>query len=98
MLLFDQRARLHTTGDLLGIDGLPRNRGVWETDQGQYDERPVIFSGSGCGVAIRKAVWDSLGGFDEDFWMYMEDVDLAFRFNCWAGRPALRPKPGSITI
>jgi GT2 family glycosyltransferase len=24
-------------------------------------------------------VWQALGGFDEDFWMYLEDVDFAFR-------------------
>ena len=23
--------------------------------------------------------WNLLGGFDEDMWMYLEDVDLAFR-------------------
>ncbi|MCB0084265.1 MAG: glycosyltransferase family 2 protein [Caldilineaceae bacterium] len=79
VLLFDERTRLHTAGDMMGLNGLPRNRGVWETDHGQYDHAPTIFSGSGCGAAIRKDLWDSLGGFDEDFWMYLEDVDLAFR-------------------
>jgi GT2 family glycosyltransferase len=24
-------------------------------------------------------VWQALGGFDEDFWMYLEDVDFGFR-------------------
>lgn len=79
VLLYNQRDRLHTAGDMLGVDGVPRNRGVWELDRGQYDDRLAIFSGSGCGVAILKSVWEHLGGFDEDFWMYMEDVDLAFR-------------------
>ena len=45
LLLFDRRTTLHTTGDLLGIDGVPRNRGVWEEDRGQYDGATVIFSG-----------------------------------------------------
>ncbi len=79
MLLFEQRDKLHTTGDLMGADGIPRNRGVWETDRGQYDHTPAIFSGSGGGSAYRKDVWQMLGGFDEDFWMYLEDVDYAFR-------------------
>ena len=79
MLLFDQRDKLHTTGDLMGADGIPRNRGVWEADRGQYDQRSEIFSGSGGGSAYRKDVWQLLGGFDEDFWMYLEDVDYAFR-------------------
>lgn len=79
ILLFDQRTRLHTAGDLLGVDGIPRNRGVWEEDQGQYDAGEEVFAGCGGGVAIRKDVWQALDGFDEDFWMYLEDVDFAFR-------------------
>lgn len=79
MLLFDQRNQLHTAGDLMGADGIPRNRGVWEKDQGQYDQNSEIFSGSGGGSAYRKDVWQMLGGFDEDFWMYLEDVDYGFR-------------------
>jgi GT2 family glycosyltransferase len=79
LLLFDQRTRLHTAGDLLGVDGIPRNRGVWEEDRGQYDGSPAIFGGCGGGSAFRREVWQALGGFDEEFWMYLEDADLAFR-------------------
>ena len=92
VLLFHERTRLHTTGDMLGLDGIPHNRGVWEMDHGQYDERLEIFSGSGCGAAIQKTVWDSLGGFDEDFWMYMEDVDLAFRAQLLGWEARFAPK------
>jgi GT2 family glycosyltransferase len=79
LLLFDRRDTLHTAGDLLGIDGIPRNRGVWEVDQGQYDAAPQVFSGCGGATAYRRAVWQALGGFDEAFWMYLEDVDFGFR-------------------
>jgi GT2 family glycosyltransferase len=79
LLLFDQRTRLHSAGDLLGRDGIPRNRGVWEEDHGQYDGQTHIFSACGGAAAYRKEVWQQLGGFDEAFWMYLEDVDLAFR-------------------
>jgi len=79
MLLFDQRDTLHTAGDLMGKDGIPRNRGVWQKDVGQFDQDEPVFSGCGGGTAYRKDVWQALGGFDEDFWMYLEDVDFAFR-------------------
>jgi len=79
VLLFDQRTTLHTAGDLLGRDGVPRNRGVWQEDSGQFDGQTTIFSGSGCGTAYRHDVWEALGGFDADYWMYLEDVDFAFR-------------------
>ncbi len=92
MLLFDQRNKLHTTGDLMGADGIPRNRGVWEADQGQYDGQLEIFGGSGGGSAFRKDVWQALGGFDEAFWMYLEDVDYAFRAGLAGWRAVYAPR------
>ena len=79
ILLFDRRDTLHTTGDLLGVDGIPRNRGVWQVDRGQFDDWRAVFSGCGGATAYRRDVWQALGGFDESFWMYLEDADFGFR-------------------
>ena len=79
LLLYDRRDTLHSAGDLLGRNGIPANRGVWEKDRGQYDEATDVFSGCGGAVAYRRDVWATLGGFDPDFWMYLEDVDYGFR-------------------
>ena len=79
MLLFDRRDTLHNAGDLMGIDGIPRNRGVWQQDAGQFDDQPVVFGGCGGGVAYRRDAWEQAGGFDERLFMYLEDVDLAWR-------------------
>ncbi len=79
MLLFDRRDTLHNAGDLMAADGIPRNRGVWERDEGQYDADLVIFGGCGGGVAYRRTAWEQAGGFDERLFMYLEDVDLAWR-------------------
>jgi GT2 family glycosyltransferase len=79
MLLFDRRDTLHNAGDVLGADGIPRNRGVWEVDRGQYDADLTVFGGCGGGVAYRREAWEQAGGFDERLFMYLEDVDLAWR-------------------
>jgi GT2 family glycosyltransferase len=79
MLLFDQRGTLHAAGDSMGVDGIPRNRGVWQEDKGQYDRQAAVFGGCGGAVAYRRELWTALGGFDEAFWMYIEDADFAFR-------------------
>jgi GT2 family glycosyltransferase len=79
LLLFDQRGTLHAAGDSMGIDGIPRNRGVWQEDRGQYDRQAAVFGGCGGAVAYRRELWTALGGFDEAFWMYIEDADFAFR-------------------
>ncbi len=35
---------------------------------------------SGCCLLVRRAAFDAIGGFDERYFMYMEDVDLGDRF------------------
>jgi GT2 family glycosyltransferase len=79
MLLFDQRQVLHTAGDMMGVDGIPRNRGAWEKDEGQYDRSRDTFGACGGGVAYRRLAWEAVGGFDPDLFMYLEDVDFAWR-------------------
>lgn len=79
LLMFDQRDTLHSAGDGMGLDGIPHNRGVWQVDRGQFDHEQTVFGGCGGAVAYRREVWAALGGFDEQFWMYLEDVDFAFR-------------------
>jgi len=94
MLLFDRRDTLHNAGDVMGADGIPRNRGVWEIDRGQFDACTEVFGGCGGGVAYRRDAWEATGGFDERLFMYLEDVDLAWRLQLlgWQARfaPAAR--------
>ncbi|MCS7040794.1 MAG: glycosyltransferase, partial [Anaerolineae bacterium] len=79
LLLFDRRDTLHSAGDILGPDFMPANRGVWEVDRGQYDHDRWVFGACGGAAAYRRTVWEQLGGFDERLYMYLEDVDLAWR-------------------
>jgi GT2 family glycosyltransferase len=88
MLLFDRRDTIHSAGDGYGVDGIPFNRGVWQQDEGQFDEPGWIFGGCGGAVAYRRAMLDDVGPFDESFFMYCEDVDLSWRaqlagWRCW---------------
>lgn len=46
---------------------------------GEFETAPVEVL-SGCCMMVRKAVIDQIGGaFDEDYFMYCEDVDLSYR-------------------
>lgn len=88
MMLFDRRDTIHSAGDGYGVDGIPFNRGVWQRDEGQFDQAGWIFGGCGGAVAYRRAMLDQVGMFDESFFMYCEDVDLNWRshlagWSCW---------------
>jgi GT2 family glycosyltransferase len=87
MLLFDRRQVFHTAGDIFKTDGTPGNRGVWQTDRGQFAEGPV-FSANGGSAAYRRPMLEQIGLLDEDFFFSCEDVDLAWRAQL-AGWPAV---------
>jgi hypothetical protein len=50
-----------------------------EPDHGQYDVAEEVFGACAGAALYRRIMLDEIGLFDEDFFLYMEDVDLAFR-------------------
>ena len=79
VLLFDWREVINTAGDFYGVDGVPGNRGVWQRDEGQFDREEYVFGAAGVAAAYRRAMLDEVGLFDEEFFSFCEDVDLAWR-------------------
>ncbi len=79
ILLYDRRNVLNSAGDIYGKEGLPNSRGVWQEDQGQFDEETWVFGACGGAAAYCRAMLQQIGLFDESFFMYCEDVDLAWR-------------------
>jgi GT2 family glycosyltransferase len=55
------------------------DRGFLEPDVGQYDEARDVFAWCGAGVLFRPAYLADVGLFDERFFMYYEDTDMAWR-------------------
>jgi GT2 family glycosyltransferase len=84
MLLADRRAVVDSAGIAVDKAGIVWNR------EGERDSHPgaaalVPVFGPCAGAALyRRAMLDEIGLFDEDFFAYMEDVDLAWRAQ-WAG-------------
>lgn len=79
MLLFDRRDHLHTAGDYFTVDGRAGNRGVWQRDEGQFDQEDYVFSACGGSSVYRRTLLDQVGLLDDDFFFSLEDIDLAWR-------------------
>lgn len=79
MLLFDKRDHIHTAGDFFTLDGRAGNRGVWQRDNGQFDQEEYVFSACGGSSAYRKTMLNQIGILDDDFFFSLEDIDLAWR-------------------
>lgn len=69
-------------GGFIDYLGYPFCRGrlfdFTEKDNGQYNDTRDVFWASGACMVIRAKVYHQHGGFDEDFFAHMEEIDL-----CW---------------
>ncbi len=86
LLSYDNKNKFEYAGAAGGyIDflGFPFCRGRlfqnMEEDAGQYNDIKQIFWASGACLFIKSDVFHQLGGFDEDFFAHMEEIDLCWR-------------------
>ena len=71
--------RINSTAICISRSGAAWDRGMGEPDHGQYDVAEEVFGACAGAALYRRIMLDEIGLFDEDFFLYMEDVDLAFR-------------------
>ena len=91
MVDLDDPSVLYDAGDLLRRDGVCEQRGRFERDDGRFDEPGEVFAAcAGAALYRRGAVLD-VGGFDERFFLYLEDVDLGLRLRLAGWRCRYEP-------
>ena len=79
MLFLHRPDIINSTGISLDKAGIAWDRRGGERDKGE-ESRPIEVFGPCAGAALyRRAMLEGVGLFDEDFFAYFEDVDLAWR-------------------
>jgi N-acetylglucosaminyl-diphospho-decaprenol L-rhamnosyltransferase len=82
---FDHAARrsfptpLSALGHFTGV-GRRRGSGALAAYRAPEVESGPVDAVNGAFMLIRRLALDQVGGFDEGYWMYMEDLDLSYRF------------------
>jgi GT2 family glycosyltransferase len=75
---FEDRDRINTCGNEVHVSGLGFCRGLDEP-AANWAAPSSVTAASGCAFIIRRSVLDLIGGFDDDFFIYLEDTDLSIR-------------------
>jgi hypothetical protein len=66
-------------GDYLGPLGFLIERSRGAKDTGQFDFIADILSAKSAASIIRRDLFERIRGFDEDYYMYLEETDLSWR-------------------
>jgi len=89
-ILFAGLNTINSIGTIILKDGSPAHLGGKETDRGQYDLTEETFAPCAAAALYTRRMLEDVGFFDEDFFAYMEDVDLGWRARLagWRCTPA----------
>lgn len=78
ILRMDNPEILDSTGHTF-IHGTIRDRGLGESDKGQYDNNLNVVGACACACLYRKEMLETIGLFDESFGTCYEDSELSWR-------------------
>ncbi|HEU4707477.1 MAG TPA: glycosyltransferase family 2 protein [Solirubrobacterales bacterium] len=87
-----ERARLYSAGQALRHDGRAIELGAGEEQAALGRERRELFGVCGAACLLRRELFDQLGGYDERYFSFYEDVDLNVRARIMGWRFAYVPE------
>src|SRR5919204_5499179 len=79
ILLKGTEDRVNACGNDVHLTGLAFCRGLNQAPPAQCAPARPVGAISGAAFVLRRSFWEELGGFDERFFMYLEDTDLSLR-------------------
>src|SRR5262249_15408957 len=83
---------INSAGIELYRDGRGGDRGLGQADDARFGEPAEVFGPCGAGMLLRRQLIEEIGPFDARFFLYYEDLDLAWRAGLRGWRFAYEPR------
>lgn len=97
MINYHKPHLIDDAGDSYTLLGWTDKRGDGQAIE-RYDEPCEVFSACAGAALYRKKVFDEIGYFDENFFAYMEDVDISYRARVYGYRNVYCPEAKVLHI
>ena len=92
VLFLKKKDVIQNAGHKITLIGIPYPVGYCEKDKGQYDRARYTLAASGCAMLVRRDAFEKVGGFDSDYFLYVEEGDLGLRFWLYGYKVMYVPK------
>ena len=77
-ILTKDGSTINTCGNIIHLSGLGFTRG-YAMKPDAYPNKEFVGEFSGCSFAIKKSIYQEIGGFDKNIFLYHDDVDFSIR-------------------
>ncbi len=81
----DQTNTINSAGGVANIYGYAWDRGIYEPDEGQYDQEVIVLFATSAAMLIKKDMFYAAGMFDVSYFYLNEDYDLGLRLSLIKG-------------
>jgi len=88
--------RIDYVGSALSWYGQGFKMHVGAVDDGSWDDPRDVLFGTGSALVVRRSAFEQVGGFDDRYFMFFEDVDLGWRL--WLAGHRVRYVPRALVL
>jgi GT2 family glycosyltransferase len=94
----ERGTRIYSAGQCLTRTGRAFERGWGQPHARRYEDRREVFGVSGAACLLRRELFTDLGGYDEAYFAFYEDVDLNARARLAGWRFSYQPEARAVHV
>jgi N-acetylglucosaminyl-diphospho-decaprenol L-rhamnosyltransferase len=91
-VLLGDGSHVNTAGNVVHFLGIGWAGGLGEPVEALGSEPREVAFGSGAALVVRREAWEQVGGLEDRFFMYCEDLDLCLRLRLRGWKTGVAPR------